>query len=263
MPEKAIQADFAQADISRGQILLVDDDPLVCNTLSDAFSDAGFSVETAGDGKEALAKLTAGLKDTVNLIILDVKMPGISGLELLKQVREQGIPAPVIFFTGMRDPIYEQSALELGAVDFVDKTKSFNILLRRVELACNGANPAPREKKDVEGDVISVGDLQLHNRFHRAVWKNAEVKLALSEFAVVKFLVNHAGEDVTHKDIHTLLHGENFAVGYGPEGFKANVRTTIKRIRRKFCDLDESFSMIETYMGFGYRWNAEKSKPAN
>lgn len=244
----------AQTGFSRGPILLVDDDALICSTLSYAFVDFGFSVETANSGKAALEMLAGELKDKFGLMILDWKMPGVSGLDVLKQAREMGVDTPAIFLTGLRDPIYEESALELGAVDFIDKSKSFNILLKRVELVFNKKNYDRPDENNVEESLIAVGDLQLNNQSRRATWKNDEVKLALSEFEIVKLLVSHAGEDVTHKDIHILLHGENFVVGYGPEGYRANVRTAIKRIRKKFCDVDADFSAIETYTGFGYRW---------
>lgn len=256
MGELKMLGNESQTDLAQHPILLVDDDQLVCSTLSYAFTDLGFSVETANNGKVALEMLGGELKDKIGLIILDWKMPGLSGLDVFRMAREMGVHAPTIFLTGLRDPMHEESALKLGAVDFVDKSKSFNILLKRVELVFNGRNYDGPNEKRAEDNVITIGDLQLNNHSHRATWKNQEVRLALSEFEIVKLLVGHVGDDITHKDIHILLHGENFAVGYGPEGYRANVRTAIKRIRKKFCDVDPGFSAIETYTGFGYRWQS-------
>ena len=80
---------------------------------------------------------------------------------------------------------------------------------------------------------------------------------ALTEFAIVHFLVARPGADVTYRQIYDLVRGKDFIAGYGPDGFRSNVRSFIKRIRKKFRDVDPEFDHIENYPGFGYRWRDE------
>jgi two-component system response regulator ChvI len=180
-------------------------------------------------------------------------MPGLTGIEVLQKAREVGVKTPMILLTTLTDPIYEESALDNGAVDFVEKSRSFSILLKRVELILSGA-PRKTEKNHGGDGILTVGPLELRSESHRALWTDKEVPLTLSEFDIVKLMASRSGTDVSFKDIHHLVHGEGFVVGFGPEGYRANVRTYIKRIRKKFRDIDEQFDAIKNYPGFGYSW---------
>jgi len=92
---------------------------------------------------------------------------------------------------------------------------------------------------------------------NRASWAEREVDLTLTEFRIVTLLAEKAGQDVGYREIYDLVHGKDFIAGHGSEGYRANVRTFIKRIRKKFRDVDPGFDHINNYTSFGYRWNAE------
>jgi two-component system response regulator ChvI len=89
------------------------------------------------------------------------------------------------------------------------------------------------------------------------VWVGRVVDLTLTEFKILTLLAEKAGRDVSYREIYDLVHGKDFIAGHGSEGYRANVRTFIKRIRKKFRDVDPGFDHIENYAGFGYRWTAE------
>lgn len=234
-------------------ILIVDDDDLFRESVAQNLSDNGFEVNACARGEEALASLAAN--DGTDLVLLDWKMPGMTGIDVLNQMREDSIEIPVIFFTVLGDQIYEEAALASGAVDFVEKSRSFHILLRRIELILAGSKTRPDAAEPGETpEALTLGDLELRPESSRASWKGQEVDLTLGEFKIVHRLASLAGQDVRYRDLYDQVHGSGFFAGEGPEGFRTNVRTFIKRIRHKFRKLDPTFDAIENYPGFGYRW---------
>jgi two-component system response regulator ChvI len=241
------------------RVAIVDDDDLFRESLETNLVDAGFDVVTFAEGASALAHFRAG--PPLDLVLLDWKMPGLNGIEVLRQLRDDGNSVPVIFLTVLSDQIYEEAALSSGAVDFVEKSRSFSILLRRIELILGGSKGGSRPAA-VEGTTgseeetqhLKLGRLELNLKSSRAFWKQTEINLSLTEFRMVHYLATHAGEDVRYRDLYDLVHGEGFIAGYGEDGYRTNVRTFIKRVRKKFRDVDRTFDAIENYPGFGYRW---------
>lgn len=237
-------------------ILIVDDDDLFRESVEQNLLDNGFDVVSFGRGEDALAYLSRG--DTADLVLLDWKMPGMTGIDLLTNMREAGLQVPVIFFTVLSDQIYEEAALISGAVDFIEKSRSFHILLRRIELILDGTKGSSDGQARVDKpEEFALGDLELRPESSRAYWKGKEVELTLGEFKIVHCLAANAGQDIRYRDLYDQVHGSGFFAGAGPDGYRANVRTFIKRIRQKFRDIDSDFDEIENYPGFGYRWRHE------
>jgi len=245
----------------RRRIYIVDDDALFRESLERNLADAGFSVTGFSEGARALDYITTHGKPA--LIVLDWRMPGMTGIEVLRRLRESDAQTPVIFLTALSDQIYEEAALIGGAVDFVEKTRSFSILLRRIELALGAGKaesaPVPRAG-DAGTSSASIGPLELAIDTARAQWKGARVDLTLSEFNIVRYLAERAGQDVRYREIYDLVRGKGFVAGTGMDGYRANVRTFIKRIRQKFREVDPQFDAIENYAGFGYRWSAGRDQ---
>jgi two-component system response regulator ChvI len=239
----------------RRRIVVVDDDPLFLSTLTLNLEDAGFDVTAFTAGAAALDHLSAGREP--DAIILDWHMPEMDGLELLQRLRAQGLGVPAIFLTSLNQPIYEELALERGAVDFVEKSRSFSIILKRLRLITEGvklpAAAVPVAVEPLEAPPPS-GPLELRADSCRAMWHGREVPLTLTEFHVVALLADKAGGDVSYREIYDVVRGEGFIAGIGNEGYRSNVRTMVKRIRQKFRDLDPAFDALENYPGFGYRW---------
>ena len=233
--------------------MVVDDDALFRESLVQNLSDAGFAATPFADGAHALAHLTEA--GTPDLILLDWKMPGMSGIDVLREMRKSRIETPVVFLTVLDDQIYEEAGLLGGAVDFIEKSRSFSILFRRIALIFDGhkGGTAAINGQKPPADTRQ-GRIGLYRDTHRAVWNDSEIDLTLTEFHIVDYLVSRAGHDVRYRELYDIVHGEGFAAGSGDAGFRVNVRSFIKRIRQKFRDIDPEFSQIENYPGFGYRW---------
>jgi two-component system, OmpR family, response regulator ChvI len=234
-------------------LLLVDDDDLFRESLGLNLVDEGYEVTSFDNGRDALTYLNDSSAD---VLLLDWRMPNLTGIDVLRQMRSAGITIPVIFLTVLSDDIYEQAALEGGAVDFIDKTRRLPILLKRLQLIAQGGRSAP-EPKPVRAPSLRRGQLMLRSDTNRALWAGRVVDLTLTEFRIVTLLAERAGRDVGYREIYDLVHGKDFVAGQGAEGYRANIRTFIKRIRKKFRDVDPGFDHIENYASFGYRWTAE------
>jgi two-component system response regulator ChvI len=234
-------------------LLLVDDDDLFRESLGLNLIDEGHEVTSFANGRDALAYLNRGSADAM---LLDWRMPDLTGIDVLRRMRSAGIAIPVIFLTVLSDDIYEEAALEGGAVDFIDKARRLPILLKRLQLIAQGGRSAP-ELEPVRAPSLRLGQLALRFDTHRASWTEQAVDLTLTEFRIVTLLAEQAGQDVGYREIYDLVHGKDFFAGQGSEGYRANVRTFVKRIRKKFRDVDPGFDHIENYASFGYRWIAE------
>lgn len=235
-------------------VVLVDDDDLFRESLGRNLADAGYAVRDFARGGAALDHLLTGAN--ANLVILDWRMPEMNGIEVLKRIRAASLDVPAIFLTALTDQIYEEAALATGAVDFVEKSRSFTILEKRIGLILDGAK-ARGAANGNEAEQVSLGELALRLKTSRATWRERPVELTLTEFKIVALMAERAGEDVAYRDIYDLVHGAGFLAGAGPEGYRANVRTFVKRIRQKFRDVDADFDQIGNYAGFGYRWKTD------
>ena len=238
------------------RLVLIDDDDLFRESLGLNLIDEGYDVASFSSGASALEHFDAG--GHADVVLLDWRMPGMNGLEVLRNLRRAGNATPVIFLTVLSEDIYEEAALEGGAVDFIDKSRRLSILLKRLRLIAEGARPAPEAEGRQPGDVLHLGRLELRFDINRASWAGTAIDLTLTEFKIIALLALRTGEDVSYREIYDLVHGKNFVAGYGDEGYRANVRTFIKRIRKKLRDVDPEFEHIHNYAGFGYRWLAYK-----
>ena len=236
-------------------LLLVDDDDLFRESLGLNLIDEGYEVTSFDNGRDVLAYFEEG--GGANVMLLDWRMPQLTGIEVLRRMRGRGIGIPVIFLTALSDDIYEEAALAGGAVDFIDKSRRLTILVKRLQLIADGARPAA-DPEPVRAEKMTLGELELRFDINRAVWAGKTIDLTLTEFKILALLAEKAGQDVGYRDIYDLVHGKDFVAGHGAEGYRANVRTFIKRIRKKFRDRDPDFDHIQNYAGFGYRWTAQQ-----
>ncbi|MET4805269.1 response regulator transcription factor [Limibacillus sp. MBR-115] len=240
----------------RSCIAIVDDDPLFRESIAQNLIESGYEVTDYDAGKAFLSALSDGA--SADLVLLDWKMPEMNGIEVLRQLRTQRPELPVIFLTVLSDQIYEEAALLGGAVDFVEKSRSFSIILRRVENILDrreAAAGADAPKKTNVASEFNLGALRLDSASRRGYWRDQELELTLTEFAIIEVLAGRRGKDVSYREIYDVVRGRGFQAGFGGEGYRANVRSAIKRVRQKFRDLDPDFDCIENYPGFGYRWN--------
>lgn len=244
------------------KIALVDDDDLFRESLGLNLVEEGYEIVDFNNGEAALDYLLGrhgNPAGEAHAVLLDWRMPVLDGLGVLRQLREADHNVPVIFLTVLSDEIYEEAALKFGAVDFIDKSRRLPIILQRLKLITDGPKAPP---SDVTPEAVTRGNLELKHDIKRAFWGGVQVDLTLTEFSIVSFLAERPGEDVTYRQLYDLVRGKDFIAGYGAEGFRANVRAFIKRIRKKFRDVDSGFDQIENYPGFGYRWRVSEDTEA-
>jgi len=236
-------------------LVLVDDDAVFLRVLAENLRAAGYAVTCHTDPEAGLDVLRRAPLPAA--CILDWDMPGLDGLALLRRLRGEGIDTPVLFLTGHASPMFEEAGLAAGAVDFIDKSRGPAIVLHRLALALSrGGGRAGGADQSAEEDLV-LGALRLRGASRRAEWRGQEVPLSRGEFDIVQALARQAGTDIAYRALYDVLRGEGFQAGAGEEGFRANVRAMIKRIRRKFIEIDPGFDALGTYAGFGYRWRRD------
>ena len=234
------------------RLVLVDDDRLFLEVFSANLRTAGFDPVCFDDPQAALTALRVGTGACA--CVLDLDMPGLDGLSFLRAVKAEGIELPVMFVTSHGAPMFEEQALRDGAVEFIDKARGPAIILQRLELVTRPRDPATLPAAAATEADVASGRLMLRCRSRRALWNGEEVPLSRTEFDVVHRLVTAGGDDVAYRQIYDAIKGEGFLAGPGEEGYRANVRAMIKRIRRKFEAVDAGFACLGSYPGFGYRW---------
>lgn len=255
--ENVRRSDAAQTP-SSARVVIVDDDPLFLESLEEFLKTAAFAVTPFNSGQAALDYLLKPSGD--DILLLDWKMPEMNGIEVLRRLRSAGLQMPVILLTGLTEQIYEEAALQGGAIDFVEKSRGFSILLKRMQLILLGikartGKSAGATGSALAGAVMHRGPLELHKDASRAFWNGSELSLTVTEYKMVELLVERAGQFIRFRELYDVVHGEGFVAGYGDKGFRTNLRGFIKRIRQKFREIDKNFDAIETYARFGYRWH--------
>jgi two-component system, OmpR family, response regulator ChvI len=237
----------AGADAIR--ILLVENDDGFREALADELSNQGFAVRGFPDGDSLQSALDAGLD--ADVILLAWKLPKTSGIDLVPRLRRRGITVPIVFLTSHSLPENERMAFDSGAVDFIDKARGVEVLVSRLRRLRRLVNAANDQQPD---NALLCSKLMLRPATSRAYWNQADVGLTVGEYNAVHLLASNVGQYVTYRAIYDRLHYEGFLAGKGLDGYRVNVRTTIKRIRKKFLAIDPSFEEIESYRAFGYRW---------
>lgn len=189
----------------------------------------------------------------VNAVLIDADLPKVSGIDLLLRLRSLETMPPAAMAAAACDEAVEETALEYGAADFLDKSRSPSIGAKRVRLLMGGGKFLPVPEKPPR-QIVSIGDLDLKLQSHRAYWRKLLVPLTVTEFKIVRLLTCRAGEEVSYREIYDVVHGAGFVAGDGHHGYRSNVRSLIRKIRNRFRMIDETFAEIENYPGFGYRW---------
>jgi two-component system response regulator ChvI len=210
-------------------IALVDDDRNILTSVSIALESEGYRVETYTDGASALEGLAAR---PPNLAILDIKMPRMDGMELLRRLRQK-TDLPVIFLTSKDDEIDELFGLKMGADDFIRKPFSQRLLVERVRAVLRraGARETAAKSPNQQTRSLERGQLVMEQERHTCTWKAQRPGVVKSRDA----LMDSAYDEQVYVDDRTI-------------------DSHIKRLRKKFKAVDDDFDMIETLYGVGYRF---------
>jgi two-component system response regulator ChvI len=228
-------------------IALVDDDRNILTSVAMALEAEGFKVTTYTDGAEALAGLGRQL---VDLAVLDIKMPRMDGMELLKRLRETS-ELPVIFLTSKDDEIDEMLGLRMGADDYITKPFSQRLLIERVRAILRRREAKSKRAGGDAPAIMKRGDLELDPSRHQCSWKSKEVDLTVTEFLLLQALARRPGHVKNRDQLIDEAYGQSIYVD------DRTIDSHIKRLRRKFREIDPDFVEVETLYGVGYRYRGE------
>ena len=226
-------------------IALVDDDRNILTSVSIALEAEGYDVRTYTDGAAALAALGAAPPD---LAVLDIKMPRMDGMELLRRLRQKS-DLPVIFLTSKDEEIDEVLGLRMGADDYVRKPFSQRLLIERIRAVLRRREPHGEDADRAEADRTLVrGALTLDPLRHACVWKGAPVTLTVTEFLILQALAQRPGFVKSRDQLMDAAYDDQVYVD------DRTIDSHIKRIRKKLRAVDDGFASIETLYGVGYRY---------
>ena len=226
-------------------IALVDDDKNILASVSIALESEGFGVNTYVDGIEAICGFS---KIPTDLAIVDIKMPRMDGMELLKKIREKS-NIPVIFLTSKDDEIDEVLGLRMGADDYITKPFSQRLLIERVKALLRRRElDGSATMKDKNSEVLRRGDLVMDSGRHQCSWRGDMLNLTVTEFLLLKSLAIRPGQVKSRDQLIDAAYGEYTYVD------DRTIDSHVKRLRKKFKLLDEGFASIETLYGIGYRY---------
>jgi two-component system, OmpR family, response regulator ChvI len=232
-------------------IALVDDDRNILTSVSIALQTEGFLTRVYSDSETALKALVDNPPD---LAVLDVKMPGLDGMELLRRLREK-VTIPVIFLTSKDDELDEALGLAMGADDYISKPFSQRLLIARIRAVLRRAEmratPPPEREPEAEPIEIVRGRLIMDPARHRVSWDGKDVTLTVTEFLILEALAQRPGVVKSRNQLMDVAYQDDIYVD------DRTIDSHIKRLRRKFRATDGEFKAIETLYGVGYRFAEE------
>ena len=229
------------------RITLVDDDRNILTSVSMALEAEGYEISSFNDGEAGLQGI---LKDTPDLVILDIKMPRMDGMEVLEKLREASA-VPVIFLTSKDDEVDEVLGLRMGADDYITKPFSQRLLLERIRsLLRRGALAQKPDGEETHNDSEKTihGHLELDDARHVCSWKGQPVNLTVTEYLLLKSMASRPGIVRNRDQLIDMAYGESIYVD------DRTIDSHIKRVRKKFRKIDPDFNQIETLYGVGYKY---------
>lgn len=228
----------------KNTIALVDDERNIRTSLSMALEAEGYRVRTYSDGVQALEALTG---DPVDLGIFDIKMPRMDGMELLRRIRQRS-DVPVIFLTSKDEEIDELFGLKMGADDYIAKPFSQRLVVERVKAILRRSQARDGTYWTEEtARIIERGKLRLDPERHACHWDGNPLTLTVTEFLIIQALAARPGVVKTRDSLMDAAYDDQVYVD------DRTIDSHIKRLRKKFKQIDDDFDVIETLYGVGYR----------
>ena len=232
----------------KNNVFLIDDDKNILASVSMLLENEGYKVSTFSDGESGLKAI---LENSPDIAVVDIKMPRLDGIELLKKLRRTS-NMPVIFLTSKDTEIDELLGLKVGADDYITKPFSQNVLMERIRILIKRTELKNIKKKSNIDDKNSIkeGNIFLDTEKYMCKWKNKTVNLTVTEFLLIKSLVKNVGAVKSRDQLIVSAFGED----------KENIDDRsidhhFKRIRKKFKSADNDFNSIVTIYGGGYKFS--------
>ncbi|MFD1393321.1 response regulator YycF [Lacticaseibacillus jixianensis] len=225
------------------KILVVDDEKPILDIVKFNLNKEGYDVVTAEDGEEALAKVS---EEEPDLIILDLMLPKIDGLEVARQVRKDH-DTPIIMLTAKDSEIDKVLGLEMGADDYVTKPFSNRELVARVKANLRrSGTPVQTEAQEPENQELTVGDLTIHPDAYTVTKRGDKIELTHREFELLHYLAQHLGQVMTREHLLQTVWGYDYF------GDVRTVDVTVRRLREKIEDNPSHPEWLVTRRGVGY-----------
>ncbi len=243
-PDPVTGYTLVEKDRAMTTLALVDDDENIVASLKMFFEAEGYNVRTYHDGESALPALTETPPD---IAILDVKMPKMDGMELLRRLRQTS-ELPVIFLTSKDEEIDEVIGFNIGADDFVRKPCSNRLLAERVKAVLRRARGGVAGPEEGDHKPIVRGKLTLDPNRHACTWDGHPVRLTVTEFLILQALASRPGYVKSRDQLMDAAYDDQIYVD------DRTIDSHIKRLRKKFREVTDEFDAIETLYGVGYRY---------
>lgn len=239
----AISLDASPKRTNVMQILVIEDDPVIGRTLAKGFTEAGHGCELVSDGEAGVA---AAKTQQADAIVLDLMLPKLSGQDVLRELRRQGVQCPVILLTALGSIEERINGLNAGADDYMVKPFDFAELLARINAVVRRTNHRPTP-------ILTVGDVVLDLTTRRVSCDGRDVDLTPIEFSMIELLMRYAGQVVTRKMLCEHVWGFNW------DGTTNVIEVHVNRLRGKL-DKGRTDSVIKTVRGRGYAIAAEETR---
>ena len=228
-------------------ICLIDDDQNILASLSLALKSEGYIISAFSDGLSGLNSLQ---EDDYDIAILDIKMPRLDGLEVLQKLRQTS-NLPVIFLTSKDEEVDQLVGLKMGADDYITKPFSQKLLIERVKAILRRTNQTLNSNDKESSNIIKRGKLSLNMSRYECFWDDVVIKLTVTEFLLLESLASRPGYVKSRDQLMSAAYDDDIYVD------DRTIDSHIKRLRRKFKNLDKDFEAIETLYGVGYRYIKE------
>lgn len=223
------------------KILLVEDEAKLADALSRGLTANGYTVDTIDDGKKALSRILLHRND-YDLIILDLMLPSLDGLEICKTARDEGVTIPILVLTARSEIEKKVDLLRSGADDYLVKPFSFAELSARIQALM-------RRPSEVVPEILTAGTIEMNVLERRVTRDGKKISLTLKEFGILEYLLRHQDQVVNREDLLSHLWDFNYS------SFSNVVDVHVKNLRKKLGDTDPQ-GIVETVRGIGYRLRA-------
>jgi len=223
------------------RIMLVDDEPLIIDSLTYSLQREGFEVQSVGDGSVALQAIEEFQPD---LVVFDIMLPGVSGLEICRKLRAQST-IPVIMLTARGEEFDRVLGLEVGADDYLAKPFSFRELLARIRAVLRRVE---LDRQTIQLKSIDIGDISLDTIARRLMKQGKEIPLSAREFDLLAILMKHAGQALSREELLNQVWGDAWV------GDPRTLDVHVRWLRMKIEEDPASPVYIQTVRGHGYRF---------
>ncbi|RYM06912.1 response regulator transcription factor [Sporolactobacillus sp. THM7-7] len=227
------------------KILVVDDEPSIVTLLSFNLKKAGYDIITAGKGDEVLRQVKEQHPD---LIVLDLMLPGMDGMDVCKKLRQEFIFIPILMLTARDDELDKILGLELGADDYMTKPFSPREVVARVKAILRRSDIGKQQQEE----VLTVGDIKVYPNNFEATYKGQEIQLTPKEFELLVYLMQHRGRVMTREQLLNAVWNYEFA------GDTRIVDVHVSHLREKIEDVSRKPLYIKTVRGLGYKLEEPK-----